>query len=382
MVNQKINKLWGLYEKQTRKNRSKNKYNKYCIKCSAVNIQSYCRCFSHSIAIISDAVNNITDALSSTITIVGTKLAGKAPNKKHPYGYGRIEYLTSLLISVLVLYAGLTAFIESIKKIIHPEVADYSTITLVILAVGILVKFVLSIFVKKKGKAVKSDALIASGQDAFNDALLSISVLVSAVVYILFNISIEAYVGALLSVIIIKSGIELLKEAIDNMIGTRIESNLSRDIKKEILKEEHVKGAFDLILNNYGPDKYLGSVHIELEDTLSVSEIDQISRSITKNIAEKFGVILHTIGVYSINTKDKDTLEIRKDVQKIVFSHEGILQMHGFYVDIKEKTMSFDIIIDFSVKGRENLYKQIYDEVKGKYSDYNLTITLDVDVSD
>ena len=309
-------------------------------------------------------------------------MQGKPLTKKHPYGYGRIEYLTSLLISVLVLYAGLTAFIESIKKIIHPEVADYSTITLVILAVGILVKFVLSIFVKEKGKAVKSDALIASGQDAFNDALLSISVLVSAVVYILFNIRIEAYVGALLSVIIIKSGIELLKEAIDNMIGTRIESNLSRDIKKEILKEEHVKGAFDLILNNYGPDKYLGSVHIELEDTLSVSEIDQISRSITKNIAEKFGVILHTIGVYSINTKDKDTLKIRKDVQKIVFSHEGILQMHGFYVDMKEKTMSFDIIIDFSVKGRENLYKQIYDEVKGKYSDYNLTITLDVDVSD
>ena len=173
-----------------------------------------------------------------------------------------------------------------------------------------------------------------------------------------------------------------MKEAVDNILGIRIESGLSKDIKKEILKEEQVKGAFDLVLNNYGPDKYLGSVHIEVEDTLNVSEIDKISRRITKNISEKFGVILHTIGIYSINTKDKDVLEIRENVQKIVFSHEGILQMHGFYVNIKDKTMSFDIIIDYNIKNREMLYKQIYDEVKEKYIDYNLVITLDADASD
>ena len=337
---------------------------------------------SHSIAIISDAVNNISDALSSTITIVGTKLAGKPPDKKHPYGYGRIEYLTALLISVIVLYAGLTALIESIKKIIQPELADYSTITLVILSVGIVVKFVLGIFVKKTGKTIHSDSLVASGQDAFNDAILSISVLASAIVYLIFKVSLEAYVGALLSVIIIKSGTELLKEAIDNMLGIRVESSLSKDIKKAILKEENVKGVFDLVLNNYGPDKYLGSVHIEVEDTLTVSDIDKISRRITKNISEKFGVTLHTIGVYSINTKDEEIIKIQKDIHKIVFSHEGILQMHGFYVDTEEKYMSFDIIIDFKIKAREDLYKTIFDEVKEKYNDYSLSITLDVDISD
>lgn len=337
---------------------------------------------SHSIAIISDAVNNISDAMSSTITIVGTKLAGKAPNKKHPYGYGRIEYLTTLLISAIVLYAGITTLIESIKKIINPEIPNYSTITLVILGVGIIVKFVLSIYVKKKGRLVNSDSLVASGQDALNDALLSISVLLSAIVYLLFNVSLESYVGALLSLIIIKTGIQLMKEAVDNILGVRIESKLAKKIKNEILKEEQVRGAFDLVLNNYGPDKYLGSVHIEVEDTLIVSEIDKISRRITKNIAEKFGVILHTIGIYSINTKDKDVLQIKQNVQEIVFSHEGILQMHGFYVDIKDKTMSFDIIIDYNVKNREMLYKQIYDKVKEKYSDYNLVITLDADASD
>lgn len=151
---------------------------------------------ANSIAIISDAINNLSDALSSIITIVGTKLAGKSPDKKHPYGYGRIEYMTSLVVSAIVLYAGITALVESVKKIIHPEVADYSTIALIILIAGIIVKFILGIYVKKKGKDVNSDSLVASGSDAFNDAVLSISVLASTVIYMIFNVSLEAYVGA------------------------------------------------------------------------------------------------------------------------------------------------------------------------------------------
>lgn len=369
----------------------KNKREKEVIKTSIISILAnivlagfkvFVGLLSNSIAIISDAVNNLSDALSSIITIIGTKLAGKAPNKKHPYGYGRIEYMTSLIVSAIVLYAGITALIESIKKIIHPEKVDYTTITLIILIAGIIVKFILGIYVKKKGKEVNSDSLVASGADAFNDAILSISVLLSAVIYMIFKINIEAYVGILLSVFIIKAGIELIKESVDNMLGIRVESSLAKSIKKDITKEKDVQGAYDLILNDYGPDKYLGSVHIEVKDTLTVSEVDKISRRITKIIGEKYGVILHTIGVYSVNTKDKKIIDIKRDVSKIVFSNEGILQMHGFYVDIKEKTMSFDIIIDFKNKNREEVYNKIYDEVKNKYKEYDISITLDIDVSD
>ena len=274
---------------------------------------------SNSIAIISDAVNNLSDALSSIITIIGTKLAGKAPDKKHPYGYGRIEYITSFIVSAIVLYAGIIAFIESVKKIITPEEVDYNITTLIILVAGIIVKFVLGLYVKKKGRVIKSDSLIASGADAFNDAILSISVLASAIVYMIFNINLEAYIGALVSIFIIKTGIELIKESIDNVLGTRIESSLAKSIKKEVLKEKDVKGAFDLVLNDYGPDKYLGSIHIEVDDTLTVADIDKISRRITKQVLQKFGVILHTIGVYSINTKDKNIIEAKRKVEKIVF---------------------------------------------------------------
>ena len=368
-----------------------NKREKTVIKTSIISIianivlaafKAFVGILANSIAIVSDAVNNLSDALSSIITIIGTKLAGKAPDKKHPYGYGRIEYMTSLIVSAIVLYAGITALTESIKKIINPEVADYSTVTLVIIISGIIVKFVLGIYVKKKGKEVNSDSLVASGADAFNDAILSISVLVSAIIYLIFNISLEAYVGVLVSIFIIKAGIELIRESVDNLLGTRVESELARNIKKEILKEDDVKGVFDLVMNNYGPDKYLGSIHIEVLDTLSVAEVDKISRKITENIMNKYGVILHTIGIYSVNTKDKKIIQIQNDIHDMVFSHKGIMQMHGFYVDEIEKTISFDIIIDFSIKNREEVYKLIYDQVQEKYKDYKINITLDIDISD
>lgn len=337
---------------------------------------------SNSIAIISDAVNNLTDAMSSIVTIIGTKLANKAPDRKHPYGYGRIEYMTSLIVSFIVLYAGATALIESIKKIITPETVDYDVFTLVVIGVAVFVKFVLGFYVKKKGREAHSDALVASGTDAFNDGILSGAVFVSAIIYLIFKVDIEAYVSVVLAGFIIKTGIELVKESVSNILGTRVESKLAKAIKKEILKEEQIEGAFDLILHNYGPDQYQGSVHIEVPDTMTAVEIDKISRRISARVIKKFGVVLHTIGIYSMNTKDKEAIRIREDIKSIVFAHKDVLQFHGFYYDEVEKVISFDIIIDFAVKEREKLYCDIYDEIKAKYPDYHLNITLDVDVSD
>jgi len=369
----------------------KNKREKIVIRTSIISIatnfllagfKALVGILANSIAIISDAINNISDVLSSTITIVGTKLAGKAPDKKHPYGYGRIEYMTSLVVSAIVLYAGFTALVESVKKMINPSIPKYSIFTLIIVTVGIITKFVLGLYVKTTGKKVNSDSLVASGTDALNDGIISISVLLSAIIYILFHINLEAYVGIILSLMIVKTGLELVKESVDNMLGSRVETSLSKKIKKEVNKEEEVKGAFDLMLDNYGPDKYLGSIHIEVDDTLTVADIDKLSRRISKNVLEKYGVILHTIGVYSVNTKDKDVIEARKKVNEIVFANKSILQLHGFYLDKEDKTISFDIIIDFKEKAKEELYKKIYDEVKEKYPDYKINITLDVDTSD
>ena len=369
----------------------KNNREKIVIRTSVISILSniflsgfkaFVGLLANSIAIISDSINNLTDALSSIITIIGTKLAGKAPDKEHPYGHGRIEYISSFIVSAIVLYAGITSLIESIKKIFNPAEPDYSLITLIILIAGIIIKFILGIYVRKQGKKVNSNSLVASGTDAFNDGILSISVLLSAIIYILFDISLEAYVGAILSLFIVKSGYELIRKSVDYVLGIRVESSFARSIKKEVLKEKEVHGAYDLILNDYGPDTYIGSIHVEVNDTLTVSDIDKLSRKITKRVYDKFGVLLHTIGVYSINTKDEFIINARKEVTKIVFSHQGILQMHGFYIDKKDKTLSFDIIIDFKIKNKEEIYKSIYDMVSEKYPEYKINITLDIDTSD
>ena len=336
---------------------------------------------ANSIAIVTDAINNLSDALSSIITIAGTKLASRAPNKQHPYGHGRIEYMTSLIISIIVLYAGLTAFIESIKKIIHPEKVNYTLISLIILISGILVKFILGLYVKRKGKEANSDSLIASGSDAFMDAILSISVLSSAIIYLLFKIQLEAYIGAVVSMIIIKSGIELIKRSVNQIVGVRASTKLTHAIKKDICSEKEVLGAFDLILNDYGPDKYMGSVHIEVSDKMSVKDVDKLSRKITKDIIKKHGVMLHTIGIYSVNS-DEEIKKIRRNIHNIVFSHKEVLEMHGFYLDEETSSITFDIIIDFKAENKENIIQEIKDEIKRKYKEYSLNITVDLDISD
>ncbi len=336
---------------------------------------------ANSIAIVTDAINNLSDALSSIITIAGTKLASRAPDKEHPYGHGRIEYMTSLIISIIVLYAGLTAFIESIKKIIHPEKVNYTLISFIILISGILVKFILGLYVKRKGKEANSDSLIASGADAFMDAILSISVLSSAIIYLLFKIQLEAYIGAVVSIIIIKSGIELIKESVNQIVGVRASTKLTHAIKKDICSEKEVLGAFDLILNDYGPDKYMGSVHIEVSDKMSVKDVDKLSRKITKNIIKKHGVMLHTIGIYSVNS-DEEIKKIRRSIHNIVFSHKEVLEMHGFYLDEETSSITFDIIIDFNAENKENIIQEIKDEIKRKYKEYSLNITVDLDISD
>ena len=161
---------------------------------------------SNSIAIVLDAVNNVSDAGSSLVTIIGTKLAGKEADKKHPFGYGRIEYLSAMIIAVIVLYAGITSFTESVKRIIRPEAASYDTISLVIIAVAVPVKILLGLYTKRTGTRVKSDSLVNSGEDATLDSVISASTLLAAVLFLLFHVSLESWLGAAISCIIIKSG--------------------------------------------------------------------------------------------------------------------------------------------------------------------------------
>ena len=336
---------------------------------------------SNSIAVTLDAVNNLSDALSSVITIIGAKLGAKKPDKKHPLGYGRIEYLSSMIVAAIVLYAGITSLVESVKKIIHPDAADYGMVSLIIIAVAIVVKLVLGQYVKKKGEQVNSGALVASGKDASFDAILSASVLASAIVFIVWGISLEAYVGVIISIVIIKAGIEMMIETLNDIIGQRGDKEMAKEIRRLIMEEPEVRGAYDLTLFNYGPDKYYGSVHIELPDTMTVDEVDVLTRDIQFKVFREMGVILTGIGVYSYNTSSDEIAEIRNAIQKAVLSHEWALQMHGFYVDLNRKTIRFDVVLDFEIEQMEAI-EIMTKEVAEMYPDYTIRIIPDVDVTD
>lgn len=336
---------------------------------------------SHSIAIILDAVNNLSDALSSVITIVGTKLASKKPDKKHPLGHGRIEYLSAMLVAAIILYAGVTSLIESVKKIITPEKADYSYISIIILVVAIFTKVILGTYVKKKGKEVNSGSLAASGQDALFDAIISTSVLASAVIFLIFGISLEAYVGVIISIVIIKAGFEMMSETVSDILGRRPDPEFAIGIKKLISEEPEVRGAYDLIINNYGPDRNYASVHVELPDVMTVDEVDQLTRRLQMKVFKEMGVILTGVGVYSYNTKDNEAARIRNEVQKIVLSHDWALQIHGFYVDLSDKYMRFDTVLSFEIEHAEAI-SILQNELRDKYPDYKIEITPDIDLSD
>ena len=337
---------------------------------------------ANSIAIVMDAVNNLSDAASSVITIVGTKLAGKKPDRKHPFGYGRIEYLSAMVISILVLYAGVTAFVESVKKIIHPDTPDYGAAALIIVAVAVVVKIVLGRYVKHVGEKVRSDSLINSGEDATLDSIISASTLLAAAIYLIFHVSLEAWLGAIIAAVIIKSGIGMLAETLSKILGERADAQLARDLKETILTYPQVSGAYDLVLHNYGPDSYNGSVHIEVPDTLSADDLDKLLRKISLDVYQKHDVILTAIGVYSYNTKNPEAAAAREKVRQLVMDHPYVLQMHGFYLDKAEKLLRFDFVVSFDAPDRRQVYQEISETVQKAFPEYTLQIAMDTDFTE
>ena len=335
----------------------------------------------NSIAIVLDAVNNLSDAISSIITIIGTKLAGKAPDKEHPFGHGRIEYFSALIISIIVLFAGLASLKESVEKIINPVKADYSLASIIIIIVATIVKFFFGRYVKNVGKKINSQSLIASGTDAFMDSIVSLSTLVAAIISIIFGISIEAYLGLIISIIIIKSSVEIMKQTINTMIGERADSELTEKLRNKINEIPEVQGVFDITLHYYGPSEIIGSVHIQVDDNMRAKEIHALTRKIQMQIYSELGIVL-TVGIYASNNSEEKYAEIKNELVNIIKEHKEILQMHGFYVDEEQKTISFDIIIDFKEKDKEKVKQSVLEEIKEKYPEYNYFVILDSDYSD
>lgn len=338
---------------------------------------------SNSIAVTLDAVNNLSDAISSIITIVGTKLSNKKADREHPFGHGRIEYITTTIIAAIIMYAGISSLIKSIQGIMDPVTPDYSPLSLIIIAVAVLVKIILGHYVRSVGNRVNSDTLIASGSDALFDATLSTSVLTAALIFIFTKISLEAYVGVIISVFIIKASIELLQGSIKEIIGMRPDAALSTLIYDIVKEDPDAEGVYDLIIHNYGPDRFVGSFHTEVLDTTSAIEIDTMTRRLSTEIYKQTSgkIIIAAIGIYARNTTDNRIVKMRTEVTEMALAHEGVLQVHGFIADIENQFMAFDTVIEFGYDGKQIVHDIIH-EVEAAYPDMNVSVLLDRDTSD
>ena len=336
---------------------------------------------SSSVAIVMDAVNNLSDALSSVITIIGTKLSQRPADRKHPFGFGRIEYFSAIIIAVIVLSAGITSLIESVKKIFDPTEPSYSTTTLVVIVVAIVVKLVLGQYVKHKGLQLKSDALIASGSDALFDAIITLATLLSAGIMVLWGVSLDGILGALISLVIIKAGIEMLASPVNELLGVSIPAELTSEIKKEVSAFEGVHGVYDLILHNYGPDVKIGSLHINVFDTMSAHEIHALTRKITNHMFDKHGIIM-TVGVYAVATGENRRSELQTKVLQTLTAHKEIVQVHGFLYSEPDRLLSVDVVPDLSVHDDAALVSQLTAELQPMVPDMQVSVVVDHNYSE
>ncbi len=251
---------------------------------------------SGSVSVLTDAINNATDVFSSLVTLVGTKLAQRKPDKEHPHGHGRIEYLAQVIVGVIILAVGVMAIVQSVPRVEHPVVASYSPLTIVVICLSILLKFIISRYFKRVGRETQSGSLEASGVDAMFDMLLTLGTLVGAAISLIFGISIDGWIGLVISAFIIKTAIEIITDGMTDVIGGRVDEKLVRRIREKIHEHEEVRKINRLVLHEYGPGKTIGAVRIEVKAGMEMKEFKKLSEKIQEEMREEFGVDL-TVGV-------------------------------------------------------------------------------------
>lgn len=336
---------------------------------------------ANSIAIVLDAMNNLSDALSSVITILGTKLAGRPPDKKHPFGYGRVEYLTGILIAGIILFAGVSFAVTSVKKIITPDVTNYSLLTVIIVAVAIVTKLFLGAFTKRVGRETGSDALVASGADATFDAVISAGTLAGALVTLGTEYVIDGWIGAVISLVILKAGLEMLLDTLSSIVGRRADSELSGQIKQRLCTMDGILGAYDLVLHNYGPTRSMGSVNVAVWDWRTAAELHALSKQAQAMIWEEYHIYLY-IGFYAENSHSDSLRALEDQVRAECKAYLDVLSIHAFFEDKETGRISFDAVIDFACHDSLALAAQMERDLAARHPGRTFSIKVDRAYSD
>lgn len=334
---------------------------------------------SHSIAIILDGVNNATDAVSSVVTIIGTKLAGKRPDKKHPFGYGRIEYLTSVVIAAIILAAGVISLRESILKIMNPGTPTYSSLVITVIVLAILGKIAIGLMFKHYGDKTQSEALVASGIDSNYDAVISAGTLVVAFAQNVWGLNIDGIVGVIISLFVCKAGLDVLRDALAPIIGTPEDKEKVLQVVQYVGAFPNVRAVHDVVFDNFGPNMIIGSLRIMVPEDMAARDIDELSRQITKGLQQKFGLNL-TVGIYT-ECVTEEFRPMKCELESIARETPGVLDVHAFYVDIDEMICYFDIVVELSANP-EATAQSVVARMKQHYPAFTFNIQIDTDFSE
>ena len=331
-----------------------------------------------SIAIVSEGVNNASDALTAVLTLVGTKLAGKHPDAKHPFGHGRVEYLTSLIIAGFILVTGFEALKSSIDRIIHPAELTIGALSLVIVAVTAVMKFLLGSYTVKMGKKAGSSTLEALGIDSRNDSFISIVTIASALIFLLFRVSLDAYAGIFISVLILKSGYEVLRDTVSDLLGRPADKELATALYKDIRETEGVIGAVDLVLHNYGPDAYTGSCNLEVDHDKTVGEIYQVLRELQIQIYTKYKVAM-VFGLYAVDNDHEGVKELRQAIASFVKAREHIKGFHAVYLEPETERIYCDFTVDYDLKDWDGLRAEFIAYMAERYPDSEIALNIETE---
>ena len=334
----------------------------------------------HSVSVMADAFNNLSDAGSSIIGLVGVKMAEKPADEDHPFGHGRIEYVAALIVAFLVIEVGFTFFKDSISKIRHPEELRFQMVSIVILGMSILVKLWLGMFNKKLGKKIDSQVMMATAADSLGDVIATAATVVSILFWKVTGINIDGFVGLGVSLVVMWAGIGIARDTLEPLIGEATTPEDYRRIKKFVEKYDGIMGSHDLIVHNYGPGRSMASIHAEVPNNVSIEVSHEIIDRIERDAAKELGIFL-VIHMDPLETEDQRVLKVRKKTEKAVEELDSRCSIHDFRMVKGEDQMNliFDLVVprEYSEKKGDELMIRVIERMQEIDKRYQCVITLE-----
>ena len=334
----------------------------------------------HSVSVMADAFNNLSDAGSSIIGLVGVKMAEKPADEDHPFGHGRIEYVAALIVAFLVIEVGFTFFKDSISKIRHPEELRFQMVSIVILGMSILVKLWLGMFNKKLGKKIDSQVMMATAADSLVDVIATAATVVSILFWKVTGINIDGFVGLGVSLVVMWAGIGIARDTLEPLIGEATTPEDYRRIKKFVEKYDGIMGSHDLIVHNYGPGRSMASIHAEVPNNVSIEVSHEIIDRVERDAAKELGIFL-VIHMDPLETEDQTVLKVRKKTEKAVEELDSRCSIHDFRMVKGEDQMNliFDLVVprEYSEKKGDELMIRVIERMQEIDKRYQCVITLE-----